>query len=444
MQVTLEKKGALTGVLKIEFTPEDYKKPFSKKLNEYSQKVQMKGFRPGKVPVAMVQKMYGKSLFVEVINDLLGKSLDEYIKEQNLDILGNPIPSDGENERAIDWGGQENYDFSFDLGFAPEVTLPDLSSVSVKKYKLEADDARIDSVVKNLVERYGKYEEGEEVIATDILIGELVKEGQDAISKTAFPYNRIKEAMQPKFLGLKKDGEVEFDMDETFDHDAQHMVTGKKGHDAHVHDEMAGKYKFRLTQISRVIPAEINEELFEKVYPNQGIADEKAFRAKIAEVILQNYEIHVRYLADNALKDALLAQTTFELPEEFLMRWLKARNEKTNPDEIAANFDFYKQDIRWQLILGKAGKDHQPEVKYENVIAHTAELIRAEYLQNGINLDEERLQMAAENYLKEDKGKNLPDLFDRTYKEMVIGRMREQVVFAEETITVSDFDKLPQ
>lgn len=444
MQVTLEKKGALTGVLKIEFTPEDYKKPFSKKLNEYSQKVQMKGFRPGKVPVPLVQKMYGKSLFVEVINDMLGKSLDEYIKEQNLDILGNPIPSDGENERVIDWGSQENYDFSFDLGFAPEVKLPDLGKMTIKKYSLVVDDSRIDGVVKNMTERYGKYEDGDEVIATDILIGELIKEGTDTISKTAFPYNRIREGMQPKFLGMKKETEVEFDMDETFDHDAQHMVTGKKGHDHHIHEQMAGRYKFRLTQISRVIPAEINEELFEKVYPNGGIADEQAFRARIAEVILQNYDIHVRYMADNALKEDLIAQTSFDLPEEFLLRWLKVRNEKTAPDEIAANFDFYKQDIRWQLILGKAGKESNPEVKYEDVVAHTAELIRAEYLQNGLNLDDERLQMAAENYLKEDKGKNIADLFDRTYKEKVIGWLRDQVTFAEESISVSDFDKLPQ
>jgi len=290
MNISKEETGNLSATIKIEIKAEDYTEKVEKTLREQQKKTAMHGFRPGKVPFGLVRKIYGKSVMLDEINHILSDNLNNYIQEQDLKIIGNPIPNK-EKTSELDLDNQKDFDFYFDIGLMPEFELKLDDNFQVEYYDITANDKMVDEYIHDLQHRFGEHKHHEHD-----------EEGED--------------------------------------HDHDHA-------EEHEH-----------------IPAELNEALFKKVFPNDDIKDEKTFKEKVKEGIEKSLVNESdRYFMNTAI-EKLVEETSIGLPEEFLRKWLKEGGEEEQTDEqVASQYDNFTKSLRWQMIESKISKDHDVKVE---------------------------------------------------------------------------------
>ncbi|MDQ4140241.1 MAG: trigger factor family protein, partial [Bacteroidota bacterium] len=258
MNITLNQNDTTNANLKVVLQEADYAPKVDEKIKEYTKKAQIKGFRPGKVPAGLIRKMYGKSILAEEINGLLSKSVNDYIKENNLKILGEPLP-DETKQNAIDWDNQKEFEFDFELGILPDFELNPTAGEPVDAYKVELDEETVNQVYEHLQRQYGETANPETSEANDYLSGELRQVEGDFKTTTLLPINKIKKN-QDQFIGVKPGDVITFDLQDVFDQDAGAIshVTGLKKSEA---AELKGNFEFAVEKINRTTPAELNQEL---------------------------------------------------------------------------------------------------------------------------------------------------------------------------------------
>lgn len=359
MNITQEKTGDLTAVVHIELVEEDYREAVEKQLSDYRKKATMHGFRPGKVPMGMIKKMYGKSVMVEEINRAVSDALNNYIVENKLKILGYPLPNT-EKSATLDFDKQTSFDFYFDLGLSPDFELQLSDKISVPYYKIKVKDKDIDKAVNDLKVRFGTEENPEKAEETDGFQGtftELDEEGnvvEGGVEHNSFFWIKdVKsKVIKNKLIGLGQGEQVDFNLMKAFDDEAKVESL------LHLHDrpedKMNADYRFEIEKVVRAHEAEIGEELFKKVYPNDEIKSEKEFRDRISKELANHYagDTDRQMLAD-AINE-LIKVTDISIPDDFMKRWLVESNEgKITAEQVADQYDSYAKTIRWQLIEAK-------------------------------------------------------------------------------------------
>lgn len=442
MDITLNKKDNTNASIKIILNEADYQPNVEQKIKEHRKNANIKGFRPGKVPTSYIKKLYGKSILVEEINSLLSKSLTDYIKENDLKILGEPIPNQ-EDAAQIDWDNQKDFEFEYTLGLVEEFDIKLDDKFKIEKYTIEVTDKVMKETMDNLTKQHGDSESVEESKAEDSLEGKLSTADGEVQEKVVLPIEDVEKKAQKQFVGVKKGDEVKFDIAKTFTSaEAKSRLLGQNETDA---DAASGEYILTVSDVKRTKPAEINQELFEKVFGKDAVKDRKEFDEKIKETISENYDRETENLINRDLVDKLVEKTTFELPDEFLKNWLLLSNQgKVTQEQIDKEYDLYTKDLRWNLIKNKIAEANQDNIKVEHndVMDYTKKMIAEQFGAYGM-ADQlgENMDSFAQNYLQGENGENYRKVNEEMLNKRVLDFIKEKISIKEKKVDLDGFKK---
>lgn len=447
MNIVQESVDELNAVLKVKVTPEDYKSKVDVALKDYTKKATMPGFRPGKVPASLVKKMYGKSILVEEVNKALNDNINKYISDNKLEILGNPM-SKVEAEKTIDWDNQQEFDFLFELGLAPQIKVEISDKDKLVYYTIKADDTQIDKYVEEVTKRYGKITPQEVAAANDMLYGDLVElDANDQIlpggifrSSSLFLERYKDNEVAKSLIGVKKDDKIVLDVVKLADNIADRAAL--LGVDKEVAEKITAKFQFTVKNISRLQPSELTEELFEKVYGKDQVKTVEEFRERIKNELVRIYEGESeRKLYEDAV-EAVKKKVVVKLPDEFLKRWLVVANDKpVTYEQVSAEYDRYAETLKWQLIENKIIKDNELTVTLEEASEHVRKLMREQYKRYNINdIDEKELDETVKRVLsKEEETKRV---YEQLYGTKVMEYFKTRFTLDKKEISFDDFSKL--
>jgi trigger factor len=442
LEITLNKRNNTEGLIHIKMASGDYQLQVDKKLSEYARKANIKGFRPGKVPTGVVKKMFGKSILVEEINNVLSHKLSDYIKEQNLKILGEPLPN-LEKSRLIDWDTQTDFEFEYEIGMVENFKYELSDKVKVKSYPIEVDAKAIEDTMNDLRKRFGKVEYPEASALGDNLYGDLREKNGAFTREYAFiATDKVAKKEQKTFVGVKKEDEVEFDIAKIFD-DAS-LKANLLGLSEDEAKNMKGTFVLKVNTVSRTEPAAINTELFDRVFGKEVVTTEAEFINKVKETISENYTRETQHFLDHHIEDYYIQNTKIELPNAFLKNWLKATSEGKVTDEvIEKEFDQYKRSIVWDLVRNRIADDNKIVVESNDVKARAKELIVSQF--GGPAIAEQlgdRLDAIADNYLQNENGKNFVNLYNQLRNDKIMKLIRESITVSEKKVSVDEFKKI--
>jgi trigger factor len=442
LDITLNKKDNTNASIKIILNEADYQPNVEQKIKEYRKNANIKGFRPGKVPASYIKKLYGKSVLVEEINSLLSKSLTDYIKENNLKILGEPLPNQ-EDAAKIDWDNQKDFEFEYTLGLVEEFEIPLNDKFKVEKHTIEVTDKVMKETMDNLTKQHGDTESVEESKAEDTLEGKLSTADGEVQEKVVLPIEDAEKKAQKQFVGAKKGDEIKFDIEKTFKSaEAKSRLLGQNETDA---DAASGEYILTVSDIKRTKPAEINQELFDKVFGKDAVKTREEFDKKIKETIAENYDRETENLLNRDLVDKLVEKTKFDLPDEFLKNWLLLSNEgKITQEQIDKEYDLYTKDLRWNLIKNKIAEANQDDIKVEHtdVMDYTKKMIAEQFGAYGM-ADQlgENMDSFAQNYLQGENGENYRKVYEEMLNKKVLDFIKEKVSIKEKKVDLDGFKK---
>ena len=446
MDITLEKASDTNASLIITLKPGDYKAEVDKKLKQHGKQVSLKGFRPGHVPASVVQKMYGKGILVEEVNNLLSKSVTSYIRENKLQVVGDPMPNREEAD-AIDWDSQDEFKFSYELGLASDFEVEMTSLNSVNRYTIEAGDKEADETIGNLRTQFNATLHPDEAAEGDTIFGELKQinapEGAEAFTtKTALPLAKVAPDALSTFVGKTKDETFTFVMEAAFpDEKERALATGAKKEDA---GSLTGEFSFTIEDVTRQAPAEMNQEFFDKVLGMGAAEDEETFRVKVKEIIGQNYGRESENLLRNDVEQALLDNILISLPDEFLKKWLLGMNEgKFTPEQIDEQYPDFTKSAKLQLIKNRVAEKNEINVDFQEVMASTRQMVRDQFGFSGNDSGEmdETIDKIAKNYLMDEKnnGQNYTQTFNRVFDDKVIEFIKSQLTIVDQTVSLDEF-----
>ncbi|MBI3501783.1 MAG: trigger factor [Bacteroidetes bacterium] len=440
MDIVKENVDDLNAVLKVKITPSDYLQRYNNALKKYQKKVDLPGFRPGKVPVDLVKKRFGKHILVEEINDMLSESLHKYISENKIDILGNPLPKE---DSHIDFDNQTEFEFQYDLGLAPKIDIELSSKEKFPYYTVKADDELINKHVDYFRRNYGQVIHPEASEEKDVLIGdftEVDKEGNvvpgGAFKTTLLDISKITNAQnKAKLVGLKKEDKVVL---ENLSDDAQYLFEILEL----PAEKLSGlSLQFRLKNLSRIVQAEVNQELFDKIYGPGKINSEEEFRNKIRE------ELAVMFVSDsdrkfmNEVVESLLKRTNLVLPEEFLKRYLLATNkEKISVEQVDKEYHSYSDALKWQLLENYLLKKYQVAVTSEEVEHYVTNLVKMNFAKHGMaNADEATVKDSVKKVMADEK--QIRNAYDRLYDQKLIDLFKNTFTIEKKEVTYDEFFK---
>ncbi len=448
MNITQENIDTLNAIVKIRIKPEDYKVKVDAAIKDQSKKVKMPGFRPGMVPPAHIKKLYGKSILVDEINRMLSDSLNNYITENKLEILGQPLPKSDDNFQPK-WDFEEEFEFSFEMGMTPEIKGSFSAKDKLTHYKVRIDDETLQSRLKNIRRSYGKMTNPDTVAEGDVIYGELVQLSPDGsvfeggISNTTSVRLELIEdkAILKSLIGLKKDDVVEIDLQKAYKKDA-HRIAHLLNIEEEPAKELISKFRLTVKNINRIEEADMNQEFFDKVYGEGAVDSEDAFIEKMKSELIGIMQDNADRKLQNDLLQYGIDKFKFELPNEFLKRWLKTSNEGNISDQqIAEQYEDFAKNLKWTLIENKIVKDNSIEIQSEELIDMAKRRIDAQFrMYSPTPLTEEQLNQYAVNFLQDRDSAN--KLFEEVRSAKVFDYLKTVVTLDEKEIDYNKFLEL--
>ncbi len=442
MNISLNKASDLQGRLTVVVTEADYKEKVEAKLKDYRKKASIKGFRPGMVPATLIKKLYGQSALVDEINHELGHAVSDYIKENKLNLVGEPLPAVEEAD-AIDWEKDTEFTFHYDLGFHGDFTVDLAKMKAIQSYEIKADKKEIDETIENLKKQFGEQTHPESVEDRDLVFGTFTQ--GDWVEKSAIPMHAIQDKSKKVFIGAKKGDTLKFAIDKVFvDAKALALATGKKEEEV---AELKGEVSYVVEDITRQVPAELNVAFFDKVLGPGKATDEKSFRSEVETIVGENYAREAKYLLRIDAEKAILESVKIDLPEEFLRTWLIRINEgKFTPEQIDQDFDNVKRDIRWNLIKNEIAEKFEVKVDYPEVVEKAKDMVRQQfggYLSSDQPGIEEMIEKIAMGYLSDkSKGDNFMNLYNQAFSDKVANAIVENIPNKTTKIDVEKFKEI--
>jgi trigger factor len=447
MNITRESIDDLNAVLKIQVEKADYDGNVEKVLRDYRKKANIKGFRPGMVPIGLIKKMYGKAVQIDEINKIVTENIQKYLTDEKIEILGDPLPRLDDHEK-IDFDTQESFTFSFDLGLAPAFEIKLSNKNKVPYYEIDADEKMKKDYLENYTRRYGKFEKADLSEEKDILKGKIealdadgnpVADGLFA-DDTTLSIDIIKDKnIKKQFIGVAEKVTIDFDLRKAFPNENEIAGLLKKQKDEV--KEISGNFRFTVNEISRFHPAEINQELFDRIYGEGVVSSEEDFRKKIDEEIITNLKHESDYKLSLDLKKLASDKTDLSFPEDFLKRWLLKVNEKTTAEQIEKEFDTFKHDLKWQLIRNKVARMNETKITEEELQKEAENITRYQFRQYGLfyATDEQVSNYAKETLKREEDAKRIAD---KILEEKVIELLKGMVKLENKTVSIEEFNKL--
>ena len=439
MEITLDKHSANQASIKIKLNEADYQPKVDAKLKDYAKKAAIKGFRPGKAPISMVKNMYGVSLLVDEINNILGESLNNYLKEQTFRILGEPLPVEKE-DNSIDWKTQKEFDFEYQIGFVESVEVPLDKKTKATKYSIKVDDKLVNETIDNLKSQYGESTNPEVSEAGDHIYGDLkVTEGE--FTKTlSLPTSKISKKLAGKFTGISKDAVVEFEAKEV-KKDEWSEAFGLTTEEI---AEVKGALTFTVKNINRTTEAELNQEFFDKIFGPDQVKSVEEFTEKVRETLQGSYDRESKVFTEEELKKELVEKANISLPDTFLKEWLLKANEgKVTAEDVEKEYPIYAKQLTWSLISNQIAKDNGIQAEHADVIEKTKEMIREQFASSGLGAQlEASMDVFVDNYLKGNEGQNYMNMMTSVQNDKVLALVQEKIDLKEKTISIDEFKEL--
>jgi trigger factor len=447
MNITQEKIDNLNAVLKVNISPEDYTPRVDKAIKDQAKKAKIPGFRPGMVPPAHIKRMYGKSILVDEINNLLSDTLNNYINEQQLEVLGQPLPK-VDDAKTYNWDFADNFEFNYEVGLAPEFNIGFSADDKLTQYVIKADAETLASRIKNIRRSYGKMTNPDVSADDDVLYSELTQLSPDGSvfedginNTTSVRLDQVKdEAIKSSLIGLKKDDVITLDIQKAFNNDAA-KVAAILNIDEETAADLKSDFQLTVKNINRLEESDLNQEFFDKLFGEGTVTTEEEFKAKITEEIegmmVQDSE---RKLQDDIYHFSI-DKVKFSLPDEFLKRWLKATNEKLSDEELQGGYNDFAQNLKWTLIENKLIKDNNIDIKYDEVFALAKQRLAQQFqMYSPQPIAEEQLAQYTVQYLQNKENAN--KIFEELKALKVFDYIKSVVTLNDKDILFADFNKL--
>lgn len=448
MNVSLKNIDATKGIVKLEIVPADYAEKVEKSLRSFRQKANVPGFRKGMVPMGMVKKMYGKHVLVEEINKLVSENLYNYIRENKLNILGEPLPNETE-QKEINFDTQDEFEFCFDVAFAPEIKIALSKNDKVPYYQVVIDDEMVGKQIESYQANYGAYDEVEDVEEKDLIKGTVAelengapKEGGIVVEDAVLMPMYIKdEAEKAKFVGAKKNAVVIFNPNKAYE-GAESEISSFLKVDKSAVAGITGDFSFEIKEVTRHKSAEVNQELFDKVFGEGTVTSEEEFKNKIREAILEQFtpQSDFKFLTDT--RDLLVEKAgELSFAEDLLKRWLLVANEKNTKEKIDEEYPQIINDLKYHLIKEALVKENNLKVEDADIENFAKRVAKAQFAQYGmLSVPEDVLSNYAKDMLKNKQ--TLQNIIDRAVEEKLAEWLKGQVELDTKTMTVEEFNKL--
>lgn len=445
MNVSLDKKDDLNAVLTVELQPEDYKPKVEENLKSYRKRANIPGFRPGMAPMGMIRKMAGTSILADEINKLASSALYDYLKENKIDILGQPLNSEAKDSE-LDFENGENFVLHFDLGLTPEFEIKFSKKNKLTRYVINVDDKEVDKEIENLSKRYGSLEVVEKTEEDkDSLSGTLTEldgkgntlEGGVEGKTTTVLLEMIKDKKtRTALLGKKIGDEVDVDVFKLFN-DNENVMTSTLGLPAEGIKDLNKKFRFNITEVKRFNPSPIDQSLFDKVFGEGEIETEEIFREKIKENLENYYRSETEHHVNHEVQHLIQDKHDFELPDEFLKRWLQQSYPDTYTEE-STDEQYAKEanGLRVQLVKEKLLEDNNVELTSDEInqtsLGYTANMLRQYGMQNpdfDTVREFEQRNKGDENYMRQVRDIAVTNRVTEIIKDMI--KIEEKEVTAD-------------
>tara|TARA_R110002072_G_scaffold29809_14_gene93787 strand:+ start:1056 stop:2378 length:1323 start_codon:yes stop_codon:yes gene_type:complete len=436
MNIIKENVDALNAVVKVDIVADDYQAKVDQILVDYRKKADIPGFRKGHVPMGMVKKQYGKSIMIDEVNKLLQESLNKFLTEEKLDILGNPLPRVQED---FSWDA-ETFSFEFELGLAPQFEVNLSPKKKVTQYNITADAALIDKEVENLQSRYGKISAVDVISENTNVTGTFTSEEKEIENKTTINLSDLKgKSNLKKFVGNKIGDVVELKTKGLFSDD--HKLMGALGLS---HDDIHGldiNVSFTIEETTEIELAELDQELFDKLFTDGSVKTVTELRDKIKEDAEKQFQQQADQQLLNAVTENLIDNTKFDLPAEFLQKWLATAGEKElTAEEAAEEYNKSEKGLRYQLIQEKIVKENDIKLDYEELKEYAKGFIRSQMAQFGnMNPEDTELEDIANRILgNQEEAKRLQD---QLVSQKLMTFYKENMTFKTKKVNYEDFIK---
>ena len=420
--------------LSLTVTKEDYAENKKKRLNEYRKKAEFKGFRKGMVPMSLVEKMYGGNALVDSVNDVIAEALNNFIKENNLKVLGEPLPSEDTPHNV--WEDGNDFNFKFDLAQNPEVSFELSSADEVPYYTITVTEAAKKEMKENILKQYGSLEEGKKAKADDFLIVDF-EQGDLKVEGTYVALRSIAEAAKASFVGVKAGDVVEVNVNEAFENETDRAAMLKVSK-----DELAGiepMFKMTVKNVKTFVNAPLTEETFEKAF---GVKTEAEFDAKIEERIRAEYAQEADFRFNKDARNFLVEKANVTVAENFLKRWIYVINDgKFTMEDIEKEWDLFIVDYKWQMVRSYLMEKYNVKVEEADLLASAKGFAAYQFAMYGMNnVPEEQLEAFAKNILsQEEQGRRI---LDQVENEKTVAAVREVVTLKKKKISVEKFREL--
>ena len=449
MNITRDVIDEMNSVLKIVIEKSDYEERVDKILRDYRRKARIDGFRPGKVPFGLINKMYRKPVIVEEVNNILNESLTKYIVDEKLYILGEPLPGKDQT-KEIDWDNDESFEFVVDIGLAPDFDIQVTAKDRFTYYRIKIDDKTRNRYIDEYTSRFGTNEEVGISDDKSVIIADLsqidnqgvVFEGGIRVEGTSiFVENIVDDKTRKMYTGIKKGDELIQNLKKAFPDSSE--LAGILKIKKEETDLINGDFLVNVKSVTRFVKAQLNQEFYDKLFGKDVVTTEDDFRKRIDEIIMSDLNRDAEYKFRLDIREYYLGKFRKNLPEDFLKRWLLEINkEKYDREQIEKDFEHFKEDLKWQLIKDKIGKNHNISVSEEELLEHAKEYTRMQFSRYyGIaDIPDEHLINYAKELLKKDEERR--KLAERKFEEKIIEFIRSAVKLDDKEISVEKFNKL--
>ena len=437
MNVTKNQIDDLNIELTIAISAEDYAEKEKKRLSAYRKNADFKGFRKGMVPASIVKKLYGDQALYEAINSVIGEQLDKFIKDNNLNILGEPLPSESQKEN--EWKSGNDFEFKFDLGLSPVIDIELGKDDKLTRHKIEVSPKAVADTKAEMLRQYGSLQEGEAAGEEDYVIADF-RQGDKASEGAYVAVSKVEGDAKAKFVGAKSGDTFDVNVNEAFvnETDRSSMLKVSK-------DELAALdpvWNVTVVNVKTFVPAEENQETYDKIFGEGVVKTAEEFEAKVTERIQNSYNQESDYKLSQDIQAYLVKKADVKLPEAFLKRWLYENNkEKFTMEQVEKDFDAFLKDFRWQLVREFLMKKFDLKIDDKDMLDAAKGFAAYQYAMYGMpNVPEQLLSEAAVELLKDERRHR--NLVESVESEKVISAVKEVITISNRKITEEKFRAL--
>ena len=434
MKIVQNKIDDLNLELTLTVAGEDYAESRKKRLADFRKKAEIKGFRKGMVPMSLVEKMYGQNALVDSVNDAISEGLNNYIQENNLRVLGEPLPS--EEHIQNEWENGKDFTFKFEVALNPEISFELSKDDEVVYYTITVTEAAKKEMKDNLLKQYGSLEEGKKAKADDFIIVDF-EQGETKVEGTYVALRSVAEAARASFVGVKPGDVLDVNVNEAFENETDRASMLKVSK-----DELATLdpiFKMTVKNVKTFVNAPMTEETFEKIF---GVKTEAEFDANIEERIRAEYAQEADFRFSKDAKTFLLEKADVTVAEKFLKRWIYVINDgKFTMEDIEKDWDLFIVDYKWQMVRSYLMEKYGVKVEEADLLASAKGFAAYQFAMYGMNnVPEEQLEAFAKNILsQEEQGRRI---LDQVENEKTFAAVREVITLKKKKISVEKFREL--